>query len=163
PRIALAVILLLAALLRVYRLDFDLPEVQYVDGFKFIDQAGHMAERGSLRPTYFQYPGLYIYLLVGLYRGLGIASAYGRQLAAAGGLGIVAATAYAACAVAGPLGTVVATALAAASPMLLTESRTPAPDGLCVLFATLAIAATVRRPTAIAVWVAAGAALGLAV
>src|SRR5262249_28447449 len=114
-------------------------------------------ESGTLRPTYFQYPGLYIYLLVGLYRGLGIVSTYGRQLAAAavsaaGGLGIVAATAYAARAVAGPLGTVVATALAAASPMLLTESRTPAPDGLCVLFAALAIAATVRRPAAPAPW-----------
>lgn len=168
PRIALALILLLAAALRVYRLDFDLPEVQYVDGFKFIDQAAHMAESGNLRPTYFQYPGLYIYLLVGLYRGLGIVSTYGHQLTAAaasavGGLGLVAATAYAARAVAGPLGTIVAAALAAASPMLLTESRTPAPDGLCVLFATLAIATTVRGPTPLRAWAAAGAALGLAV
>lgn len=168
PTIALAFILLLAAVLRVYRLDFDLPEVQYVDGFKFIDQAAHMVESGNLRPTYFQYPGLYIYLLAGLYRGLGIVSTYGHQLTAAavsavGGLGLVAATAYATRAVAGPLGTIVASALAAASPMLLTESRTPAPDGLCVLFATLAIATTVRRPTRAGVWAAAGAALGLAV
>jgi len=167
PTVVLALILLLAAALRVYRLDFDLPEVQYVDGFKFIDQAAHMAESGDLRPAYFQYPGLYIYLLVGLYRGLGILSTYGHQLTAAAvsalaGLGLVAATAYAARAATGALGTIVATALAAASPMLLTESRTPSPDGLCVLFATLAIAASVRRPTAVRVWAAAGAAVGLA-
>ena len=165
--IGLALVLALAAALRFYRLDFDLPEVQYVDGFKFVGQAKRMAESGDMRPTDFQYPGLYVYTLAVLFRVLGVTSSYGQQLAAAAvaaffGVAVVGATALAAWNIAGTRGLLVASALAATSPTLVTQSRTPAPDTACAFFMTVAIALVANRPVGLSKWIAGGAAVGLA-
>jgi hypothetical protein len=45
---------------------------------------------------------------------------------------------------------------------MVTQSRTPAPDTLCVLFMTIAVAVAARRPGPLGRWAAAGAACGLA-
>ena len=164
----LGLLVLLAAAARLWRLDFDLPEVVYVDGIKFVGEATRMVETGELRPHVFQYPGLYTYLLVALYRIFDIESVYGRQLAATAvsavaGTLVVAATAFLARAVTGTAGTLLAVALAAVSPALVTQSRTPAPDTLCVLFAAIALGIAARRPVALRSWAAAGLAMGLAI
>ncbi len=166
--IGLVVVLLVAAGLRLWHLDFDLPEVRYVDAPKFTVPAVHMVEHGSPRPIHFQHPGLYSGLLALLYGGLGIGSDYGRELAAtavaaAAGIAVVVATAAAASACGGPLASVAAAALVAVSPAMVTQSRTPAPDTLCLLFATLAVALAARRPLGAARWAVIGSAAGLAV
>jgi 4-amino-4-deoxy-L-arabinose transferase-like glycosyltransferase len=163
----LGLLVLLAAAARFWRLDFDLPEVIYIDSFKFVGEAARMVDTGDLRPADFQYPGLYTHLLAALYRVFDIESVYGRQLTAtcvssAAGTLVVAATGWAARAVTGPSGTLLAVALACASPALVTQSRTPAPDTLCVLFATIALGIAARQPASLRSWAAAGLATGLA-
>jgi len=166
--IILAAILVVAAFLRFYKLDFDLPEVQYVDGAKFAGEAARMARTGDLHPALFQYPGLYVNLLVGLYRALGITSEYGYQLAATAvsalfGLATVFVTACAARNLTGTLAMLIATALAAASPALVTASRAPSPDVLCMFFMTVVFAVVTMQPARMRTWVGLGAAAGLAV
>jgi 4-amino-4-deoxy-L-arabinose transferase-like glycosyltransferase len=164
----LGLLVLLAAAVRLWRLDFDLPEVVYVDGFKFVGEATRMVDTGELRPTIFQYPGLYTYLLAALYHVLPVETAYGRELAATAvsavaGTLVVAATAFVARAVTGIPGTLLAVALAAVSPALVTQSRTPAPDTLCLLFATVALGIAARRPASLRPWAVAGLMTGLAI
>lgn len=164
---SLALVVLVAIGLRCYRLDFDLPEVQYVDAFKFVGQAGQLAASGSWRPTDFFYPSLFAYLLVVLYRAFDVTSVYGQHVvalsvAAVFGVGVVGVAAWAASRLSSGLGIVLAAALAAASPILVSESRTPAPDTLCAFFMSLAIVVASGRPVALRAWGASAAAAALA-
>jgi hypothetical protein len=49
PAVGLGLVLALAAALRFYRLDFDLPEVTYLDGFKFVGEATRMVSGAFAR------------------------------------------------------------------------------------------------------------------
>ena len=51
--------------------------------------------------------------------------------------------------------------LAAVSPALLTASRTPAPDTLCVFFMTVSLVLAAGQPTSLRDWATVGAAAGL--
>jgi hypothetical protein len=165
--VALALVVLVATGLRAYRLDFEVAEVQYVDAFRFVGQAGHLAATGSWRPTDFIYPSLFVYLLAASYRAFGVVSAYGQHvlaqsLAAAFGVALVGATAWAASRVSGGIGILLAAALVATSPVLVTQSRTPAPDTLCAFGMCLAIVVAAGRPVRLRSWAASAAAAAVA-
>jgi hypothetical protein len=162
----LVLTLAVAAALRLYRIDFDLPEVQYVDGFKFAGEAGRMVTSGDLRPKHFQYPGLYVNVLVALYYALGVTSEYGRQLTAAMvsavfGFATVSMTVFGARKVSGGLGVLVAAGLAAVSPAMLTASRTPSPDMVSAFFMTTSLVLAAGQPTSLREWAVVGASAGL--
>lgn len=168
PLFALVLLLAVAVFLRFHRIDYDLPEVKYVDSFKFVGEAARMVEAGSLKPAHFQYPGLYVSILAGLYQVVPNASEAGRHLlaslvAAAFGVGLVAATAgLARQVVSGTTGLLVATALAALSIVGVSYSRIPAADALSAFFSTAALAILAARPTRLLPYAGAGIAIGLA-
>jgi len=164
---ALYGVLALAALLRFYRLDFDLPEVPYVDSFKFVGHAGRMLEQGSLRPLYFQYPGLFSGLLACLYWLFGAESVYwrhliGRIVAALCGVGMVGAAWSAAGKVCGTRGRLAAALLTALSIECLTFSRVTATDTLMTMLMTLAMATLAGMPTQVGPYALSGTLIGLA-
>lgn len=164
---ALGLILAAAALLRFFRLDFDLPEVVFVDSFKFVDEAARMAREGTLRPREFQYPGLYSGVLACIYGVFGPEPAYfrylaGRAVSAAAGVGLVGAVWYAASRAGGLRARVIAASLACLSISGLTYSRLCAADSLLLLFMTLALGALASRSRATRTYAAAGGLIGLA-
>jgi hypothetical protein len=166
-RASLALVVLVAIGLRAYRLDVDVPEVQYVDAFRFVGQAGQLAASGRWQPSDFIYPSGFVYVLVVLYRAFGVVSAYGQHVlaqvvAAVFGVGLVGATAWVATRVSGGIGVVLAAALAAASPVLVTQSRTPAPDTLCAFGMCLAIVVAAGRPVALRSWAGSAATAAVA-
>jgi len=75
-----AAALIAAAGARLYKLNFDLPEVVWADSFKFIDQAAGMAARGDFQPSLLQFPGLYPGALAILYRILDLTGRAGQVL-----------------------------------------------------------------------------------
>jgi 4-amino-4-deoxy-L-arabinose transferase-like glycosyltransferase len=96
-KLPLFYLLLAAAALRFYRLDFDLPQGAYIDSLRFVDQAARMAGEGTLRPTEFLYPGLFTGLLAAVYKLIGADSPYvchltARVLSASFAVGLVWAT-----------------------------------------------------------------------
>jgi len=164
---ALAVPTGAAAALRIYHLDRGLPGTVYVDAFKFVDEAARMAASGDFAPRHFQYPGLYTNLLAILYALSGAATPYARHLlaltvTALAGVLLVPATYLLARRVCGAAGALLAAGLAAVCPVLLSQSRTPAPDILMALLMTAALYALLAYPPALRSLLAAGAFTGLA-
>lgn len=162
--VALGVILTVAALVRFHRLDFDLPEVPYVDAFKFVGQAAGLARTHTWEPTHFQYPGLYVYVLVAVYRLFGLTSTYAQHLVATAlsasfGVGLVAATAWTARTVCGSMGAVLAATLVALSPIAVNQARMPTPDTASAFFFVLAVTLPIARPRSRYVWLASPRAL----
>ncbi|HEX7479706.1 MAG TPA: glycosyltransferase family 39 protein [Polyangiales bacterium] len=132
-RVALYAAFMLAVVLRVPWLDYDLPQAPDIDGFKFVDEAQRMAQTGDLRPTDFQYPTGYTYLLTLGDRALGLQTAYTTHLAARSvsvffGVATLWLLARWALAIAGPWAAAVAVALVGFSPVHVAMSRTVAPD-----------------------------------
>jgi 4-amino-4-deoxy-L-arabinose transferase-like glycosyltransferase len=126
-----------------------------------------MLRQGSLRPLYFQYPGLFSDLLACLYRLFGAESVYwrhliGRVIAALCGVGMVAAAWRAAAGVAGVRGRLAAALLTALSIECLTFSRVTATDTLMTLLMTLAMSVLAGMPGRVGPYAFAGALIGLA-
>jgi 4-amino-4-deoxy-L-arabinose transferase-like glycosyltransferase len=61
-RLALALVLLTAAVLRFWALGRGIPYALQVDEPEIIERATNMMRSGSLHPHFFDYPGLYIYI-----------------------------------------------------------------------------------------------------
>jgi 4-amino-4-deoxy-L-arabinose transferase-like glycosyltransferase len=61
-RLALALVLLAAAVLRFWGLGRGIPYALQVDEPEIIERATNMMRSGSLHPHFFDYPGLYIYV-----------------------------------------------------------------------------------------------------
>jgi 4-amino-4-deoxy-L-arabinose transferase-like glycosyltransferase len=162
-----AAVLLVAAGLRLWQIDFDLPEVQDVDAGKFVDAAAHIVESGELKPRDFQYPGGYTNLLALLYKISGIDGAYARHLAArlisaAGGVGMVGAAWFLARRFGNLPAAFVAALLTAVSVDCVTSSHVACTDTLMACFASLALAFAIAPVPDWRSWAAAGALAGLA-
>lgn len=61
-RIALAIVLLSAAALRLWAIDHGIPYAVQVDEPEIVERAFNMMRSGSLHPHFFDYPGLSLYL-----------------------------------------------------------------------------------------------------
>jgi 4-amino-4-deoxy-L-arabinose transferase-like glycosyltransferase len=167
PLAVLTLLTAAAAGLRFYHLDCGLPGTVYVDAFKFVDEAARMAATGDFAPRLYQYPGLYTYLLAILDM-FTAAGPYARHLlalavAAVAGVALVPATYFLARRMSGAVGGLLAAALVAACPILVTQSRIPAPDILATLFVTVALYHLLGDPPSRRSLIAAGVAGGLAV
>ena len=164
---ALTAALLLAALPRLFRLNFDLPEVVWVDSFKFIDQAARMAARGDFQPALLQYPGFYPGLLSVIYRAFGIWNRTGQCLAgyyvtAFFAIGTVAAAWFLAGRIGGLKARFAAAALSALCLTSVVYSRTCSTDCALAFFMTCALALLARPPGNLRGFALAGAFAGLA-
>lgn len=166
--LALAVALLAGAGLRFYHLDLGLPEVVYVDAFKFVNAARDMAASGDWAPRDYQYPGAYTHLLAIIYWITGARSDYAVHLiaqavAALFGTGLIALTWAAARAACGRGGAALAAALTALSVTFVTLSRIPATDTMLAGLMTTGLWMIARERVGPRQALAAAVCLGLAV
>ncbi len=143
-------IVLLAACVRLWHIDFDLPEISDVDAGKFVDPATHIVQSGELKPYDFQYPRGYVHALAILYKVLGIEGKYGTHLAArllsvAGGLGMVGAAWLLAARMGGAFAACVAALLTAVSVECVTTSHVACTDTLTACFVSLRWPLPLRR------------------
>lgn len=166
--IALGLALLAGAALRFYRLDLGLPEVVYVDAFKFVNAARDMIASGSWAPRDYQYPGAYTHLLASLYWITGARSDYAVHLiaqavAALFGVALIALTFFAARQVCGRAAAALAAALTALSVTFVTLSRIPATDTMLAGFMTAGVWMIARERAEPRHALAAALCLGLAV
>jgi hypothetical protein len=163
----LLAILVVAAGLRVLWLDYDLPQVVWVDAFKFVQPAAGFARDGTFQLVDHQYPGLYPLVLAGVFGALDLQSPYAQHLAAqavaaVAGAATVLAIWIAAGAWCGTLGRVLAAGLCAVSPTLVTYARVPVSDGVVACFIAAAFAVLARAPGTWTAAAGAGAFVGLA-
>ncbi len=79
PRVALAVVLVLALGLRLWGLDWQLPWQFHPDEGHYTWKAMELLERDSLNPRYFRNPSLFTYVLLGQYKLLGFEPAKASQ------------------------------------------------------------------------------------
>jgi len=165
---ALGSILLLAAGLRLYHADQGLPDVVYVDAFKFVGEASRMAETHNFEPRQFQYPGLFANILGLIYLGAGFKTAYARHLAAVlvsalAGIGLCAATYLLARRICSVWPAILSTVLAASCLASVTLSRIPAPDILMCFLIVLALWMVLKPDSLASDFILAGALTGIAV
>ncbi|MCX5795683.1 MAG: glycosyltransferase family 39 protein [Elusimicrobia bacterium] len=161
-----AAVLALAS--RFYRLDYGLPQVVWVDAFKFVIQAAMMVAAGNLKPIDCHYPGLFVNSLAILYQALDLRSAYGRYLAAYAvaamfGAALPVLSWFAARPLTGPAGRVIAAILCLLCPVCLTFSRLPTTDCMAACFMMGVLTILARLPRRPAAYAGAGALAGLAI
>jgi 4-amino-4-deoxy-L-arabinose transferase-like glycosyltransferase len=65
-RLALAIVLIAAAVLRFWALGRGIPYAVQVDEPEIVERAVSMMRSGSLHPHFFDYPGLYLYVQLGV-------------------------------------------------------------------------------------------------
>lgn len=167
PQLLFAAVLLTAAFTRLYKINYDLPEVVWADSFKFIDQAARMAARGDFQPTLLQYPGLYPGLLAIIYRVLDITGRAGQVLAghyltALSGVAAVAAVWLLASRLGGVRARFAAAALTALCLPGVVYSRTCSTDWALATFMACSLALLAAPPAGLWGFAAAGALAGLA-
>jgi len=165
--LAASTVVILGALVRLYRLDFDLPQVVEVDAFKFVGEAARMARERSFRPHDFQYPGFYANQLALIYRACGAETIYAqhtiaRAISASFGIAGIVLTWVLARLVTGPIGSLVAAALAASSIVCVTSARMTAADSIVAFFVTGGLCCLVRRRVSLWRYLLAGVLAGLA-
>jgi 4-amino-4-deoxy-L-arabinose transferase-like glycosyltransferase len=153
---------------RMWHIDFDLPEVSDVDAHKFVEPARHIVATGDLKPHEFQYPGGYSNLLALLYVILGLDETYGQHLtarlvSAISGVGMIGAAWFLARRMGGSFAACVAVVLTAFSVECVTWSHVAATDTLTACWATLALAVALSPRPRWPTWILAGALVGLAV
>ena len=161
-------VILIGAWLRFYYIGAGLPEVVYVDAFKFVDNARHIVRTGFLEPQEFQYPGFYTYLLAVIYRVLGINSDYGfhltaRIVSALFGTGLIYLTYLSALRVCSYWGALLAALLVSISIASVSLSRLPVTDSILTFFMTTGLWILARQSIHLRHFIAVGFCLGLAV
>jgi 4-amino-4-deoxy-L-arabinose transferase-like glycosyltransferase len=168
PRRALLLgILALAAVLRFTGLSWGLRHPPHLDERVFVESAERMVAAGDLDHRYYEYPGLFVYLL-----GLvlpwsaepGSPDSYriARGLVAAFGVLSCALLARLGQELAGPRTGLLAALLLAVSPVAVHTAHMVRPDGVLQAFVLLALLALLRVGSHTADDLRAGAALGLA-
>jgi hypothetical protein len=165
---ALALLLVLAAALRFAGLSFGLRHPPHPDEQVFVESALGMLERRDLDHRFYEYPGLFPYILAGAFgaappAALEGAGAYrvARGVVAAFGVLSVALLYRLGREVAGPRAALLATALLAVSPVAVQNAHLVRPDVVLQAFFLLALLAFRRLGTP-AGDLRGGAALGLA-
>ncbi|MCE5231041.1 glycosyltransferase family 39 protein [bacterium] len=164
----LGVAIAAGAFLRFFRLPFGLPDVLYVDAFKFVDAAREMVAGGDWTPKSFQYPGFFTNLLALVFWMTGAKSAYATHLIAAAvsalfGTGLILITYFAARQACGRAGAILAAALTAFSIAFVTLSRIPATDCILSFFMTAGVWMLARENAGLKHLFLAGVFLGLAI
>lgn len=167
-RVGLGLVLLLAAALRFAGLSFGLRHPPHPDERVFVESALGMLERGDLDHRFYEYPGLFPYLLsaafwstpAGALEGAG-AYRVARGVVAAFGVLSVALLFRLGQKVAGPRVGLAAAALLAVSPVAVENAHLVRPDVVLQAFFLVALLAF-RRLGTLAGDLRGGAALGLA-
>lgn len=162
----LASILTVAVFFRAYHLGHGLPDLTYVDSFRFVGEANQMVTSGNWWPKDFAYPKLYVNLLAGLYSLFNITSQYtghlvARSISVIAGSALVASVFYMARLFCSDKGALFASGLSALCITSITYSRTASTDMLAVLFMTLALYFTLKRPISMKHFIIAGIFSGL--
>jgi hypothetical protein len=138
--LTLAGVIAVGAILRVVYLDYGLPEVGYVDAFRFVDEARGLADaEEGWRPFDYVYPGLLKLLLATLYSLLDIDGRYGmhltaRVIAALADVGTLALLTALALRMRGVAAALLAAGLYAVCVVAVTSSRVEASDTLLTFF-----------------------------
>jgi hypothetical protein len=162
----LALVLAVAVFFRAYHLGHGLPDLAYVDSFRFVGEANQMVTSGIWWPKDFAYPGLYVNLLAVLYSLFNISSPYACQLVASSisavaGSALVVSVYYMARLFCSNKGALFASCLSASCITSITYSRAASTDTLMVLFMTLSLYTTLIRPISTKHFVIAGIFSGL--
>jgi len=165
---AAGVVVLIGAVLRLTHIDFELPRIVDVDSFKSVGEAARMITTGDYRPQDFQYPGLYVNLLVVVYKALGLETPYAwhlsaRLVAAFFGIAQLPLTWLLARRIAGPAAALIATSLVAFSPLAVTMSRMAATDAMVTFWMTAGLCLVIPPSDKLVRYLGCGALLGLAV
>jgi len=163
-------ILLLGAILRLWRIVYELPLGADVDSFKFVGEAARVVATGELKPHEFQYPTALRNLLAILYWVGGVTTPRGqhgvaRVVAALFGVGMIAAAWRACRGLCGPGATALAVALVALAVEAVTSSRVAGTDTMMACLMALALVQAAQILEGGSTWpraAAAGALIGLA-
>lgn len=165
--LGLALVVAGGAALRFFHLAAGLPDVPYVDAFKFVGEARRMIDSGDLAPASYQYPGFFTNLLALLYGAGGVKSTFAAHLvarcvAAIFGTALIALTYLAARRLCSRGGALLAAALGAGSIVLVTASRIPATDCIVSCFMLGGVWMLAREKPRLRHLLLAGVFLGLA-
>jgi hypothetical protein len=154
--------------LRLYALYQGLPDVVWVDGFKFVESAQHMVNSGELKPSIYQYPGFFTYLLAAIYKLTGTESVYvsyliARLVSALSGIALIYISYLSGRRIGSTWGALLAAALTALSITIVTSSRIPVTDVIVTCFMAAGVYVLSRETLRRRDFVLAGVFLGLAV
>jgi hypothetical protein len=145
-RLALGTVLLLAAALRFTGLSWDLRHTPHVDERYFVENVALMLSEGDFDYRFYEYPGLFFYLLYPLLAAVGTtvpadATAYlaARGLVAAFGVASVGLVYLLGTRLAGPITGLIAALFLAVSPVEVQTAHGVRPDVVLETFALLAL------------------------
>jgi hypothetical protein len=168
-RPALVAVLLLAAGLRFTALSWGVRHTPYQDETVFVQNVARMAARGDLDQRFYEYPGLFFYLLLPVFRLAGARLPAGPELyvlarAVVAGFGVasVGLVYLLGTRIGGPRLGLIAALLLAVSPLDVETAHMVRPDVVLQAFVILAFLALLRVGRDVAGDVVAGLAIGAA-
>lgn len=168
-RPALAAVLLLAAVLRFMALSWGVRHTPYQDETVFVQNTARMAARGDLDQRFYEYPGLFFYVLLPVYRLVGArlnASpelyVWARAVVACFGVLSVGLVCLLGTRIGGPRLGLIAALLLAVSPLDVETGHMVRPDVVLQAFVILTFLALLRVGENVAGDAVAGLAIGAA-